>query len=373
MSEEEQKNGDVPLSQKKEEGPSRSIGAKPAFKKEKENFIRREERTVQDFLLDHEPLKIACNWVFWILGTLVSAFAFAYGFRSMIAPTYQIDGAAVPHLISGGVSGMSQVILRIAELCGFPQTADAENTFTSVSYALINFPLFLIALRFIGKRFAFITLLNVVFSSILIRVIPESWVQIFQSMSHDYIARAIFSGLLTGISSGTAYAIGSSTGGVDIVTYVIAEKHGTTIGKYYIIVNAVTVTLYTIFNALKLAQNGQEAFGEVAMSLYSLIYFFMASKTLDLINTKNKKIELQINTDNENMAMLLLRTFPHGCTIIDAVGGYTGKPRKVIYMVVSSNEVKKVVSLARKIDPHCFVNVTNSVHVYGKFYTKPMD
>lgn len=373
MSEEEQKNGDVPLSQKKEEGPSRSIGAKPAFKKEKENFIRREERTVQDFLLDHEPLKIACNWVFWILGTLVSAFAFAYGFRSMIAPTYQIDGAAVPHLISGGISGMSQVILRIAELCGFPQTADAENTFTSVAYALINFPLFLIALRFIGKRFAFITLLNVVFSSILIRVIPESWVQIFQSMSHDYIARAIFSGLLTGISSGTAYAIGSSTGGVDIVTYVIAEKHGTTIGKYYIIVNAVTVTLYTIFNALKLAQNGQEAFGEVAMSLYSLIYFFMASKTLDLINTKNKKIELQINTDNENMAMLLLRTFPHGCTIIDAVGGYTGKPRKVIYMVVSSNEVKKVVSLARKIDPHCFVNVTNSVHVYGKFYTKPMD
>jgi uncharacterized membrane-anchored protein YitT (DUF2179 family) len=94
---------------------------------------------------------------------------------------------------------------------------------------------------------------------------------------------------------------------------------------------------------------------------------------LDLVNIKNKKTELQINTDNIEMPALLLRAFPHGCTVIDGIGGYTGRPRKVIYMVVSASEVKKVVEFARKIDPNCFVNATNSTQVYGKFYIKPIE
>ena len=45
---------------------------------------------------------------------------------------------------------------------------------------------------------------------------------------------------------------------------------------------------------------------------------------------------------------------------------------KIIYMVVSLSEVKSVVEFARKIDKNCFVNVTNSNQVYGRFYIKPI-
>lgn len=361
-----------------------SIGAKPAFKKENENFVTREEHKFRDILLDHEPLKVTLDWLLILLGTFVSAICFTYGFRAFTAPTYQvtvstleeIDGVAhivsrqqsIPHLVSGGISGISQTLLRLFQIFGYPSDAVSENTFTSIAYFAINIPLFIIAFRYVGKKFTLVTFINVVLSSILIRYIPESWVSIFNSMSGDYIARAIFAGLLTGISSGLAYVVGSSTGGVDIVTYVIAEKKGTTVGKYYIIINAITISLYTVFNAIKI-----HSLDQVSLSLYTLIYFFVTSKTLDVINIKNKKTELQINTDNDSMALLLLRSFPHGCTVIDAVGGYTGKKRKVIYMVVSASEVKGVVGLARKIDPHCFVNATNSTRVYGRFYTKPMD
>ena len=330
--------------------------------KEKPSFVQKEKTRLHDFLLDHEKTNDVLNWTWLILLTVVSSFCFSYGYRAFISP-----GGEYPALISGGVSGISQVILRFLQIFGYPTDIDNENLVTSIGYFALNIPIFFIAFRFIGKKFFILTALNVLFTSLLIRYLPNEWVTIFSDMNDDYIARAIFAGLMTGVSSGLAFWSGSSTGGVDVISFYIAERKSTTIGKYSIIINVCTVLTYTIVNAIRL-----NSFGEVAMSLYTCIYFFTAGKVLDIINIKNKKIELQINTDNIELAPILLRAFPHGCTVIDAIGGYTGKPRKVIYMVVSASEVKEVVNVARKIDPNCFVNVTNSMQVYGKFYVKPI-
>lgn len=330
--------------------------------KQKPGFVKKEKEKVHDFLLDHEKANTVLNWVWLIFLTVVSSFCFSYGYRAFISP-----GSGHAALISGGVSGLSQVILRFMQIFGYPTGMEQENLVTSIGYFALNIPIFYIAFRFIGKKFFILTALNVLLTSLLIRYLPNDWVSIFSDMDEDYIARAIFAGLMTGVSSGLAFWSGSSTGGIDVISFYIAERKSTTIGKYSIIINACTVLTYTIVNAVRL-----NSFAEVAMSLYTCIYFFTSGKVLDIINIKNKKTELQINTDNVELAPILLRAFPHGCTVIDAIGGYTGKPRKVIYMVVSASEVKEVVDVARKIDPNCFVNVTNSMQVYGKFYVKPI-
>jgi uncharacterized membrane-anchored protein YitT (DUF2179 family) len=269
-------------------------------------------------------------------------------------------------LISGGASGLSQIILRICQIAGYTGTGSYESDFTSVVYLCINIPLFFIAFKFIGKKFFLLTAINVGATSLLIRYLPEAWVNIF-NIDTDYIARALFAGITTGISSGLAFFVGASAGGLDIINFYLAEKKSTTVGKYSVFFNTCIVVIYSVFNAIRIKN-----LSEVTMALYTIIYFFTASKVLDVINIKNKKTELQINTDNIELAPILLRAFPHGCTVVDGIGGYTGKPRKIIYMVVSAAEVKDVVAFARKIDPNCFVNVTNSNQVYGKFYTKPI-
>jgi uncharacterized membrane-anchored protein YitT (DUF2179 family) len=356
----------------KKQAASEPIGTKPSYHKEKPTLLKKEESEVRDFLLDHPVMRTGMEWIWLLFITAISAFLFAYGYRSFVAPIDYYDATNTlihtPSLISGGASGMSQSVLRIMQIFGYTGT---ESTVTSISYFIINIPLFFIAWKFIGHKFTVITFINVALSSLFIKVIPQDWTNIF-SISNDYIARALVAGILTGLSSGLAYMIGSSAGGIDIITFAIAERKSTTVGKYSVIANTIIVLLYTFINAIRLKKAGGEAFGEISLSLYTCIYFFTSAKTLDLINIKNKKNQLQINTDNPEMATMLLRAFPHGCTVVDAIGGYTGKPRKVIFMVVSASEVKQVVDYARRVDPECFVNVTSSNQVYGKFYTKPI-
>ena len=73
------------------------------------------------------------------------------------------------------------------------------------------------------------------------------------------------------------------------------------------------------------------------------------------------------------MSSILISNFPHSTTIVDAKGGYSHQEKKVIYMTVSSNEVRKVVNLVRRVDQHSFVTVTALIQAYGNFFVKPIE
>jgi uncharacterized membrane-anchored protein YitT (DUF2179 family) len=335
----------------------------------KTNLFQKETQKTEDFLLDHSVLKSILTVIWHVFILFLSAFAFAYGYRAFIAPSAEVlsDGSLnqIPALISGGASGIALIFIRICELLKVTD-ASQEATLQSVFYLIINIPLFFIAWKYIGKKFTFTTIIDVVMTSVFVKIIPESWAIIF-AINTDFIARALFAGVLTGVSSGLAYLIGSSAGGMDIVAFSLANHKSTNVGKYSLIISTFIILIYSVINCVRL-----NSLSEIPMALYTIIYFFTASKITDLINIKNKKTELQITTDVLEMGQLLVRAFPHGCTVIDAVGAYTGRPRKVIYMVVSASEVKQVVTFVRKIDINSFVNVTNSSQVYGKFYIKPI-
>ncbi len=321
---------------------------------------------LRKYLLDHAALKLALDWAASIFVTCLSAFVFAYGFRSFIAPNRE----GVAHLISGGVGGISQVIVQIIEVICIHvsgKTPD-QKLITSILYFAVNIPIFVLAWFKIGKRFTILTFINVLMVSIFNEVLPESMTSIFL-LDNDHIARALFAGILTGIHSSLAYLIGASAGGMDVIALYVAEKKSTSVGKYTMMINATIVLSYILVRVLGKNENNTQA---VTMALYTCIYFFTSSKVIDLLNTKNKKTELQIFTSSDHMAAVLLHAFPHGCTIVDAKGGYTGSDKKIIYMVVSYNEVKKAIKIMREVDENCFVTVMNSYQVYGKFYIRPI-
>lgn len=112
---------------------------------------------------------------------------------------------------------------------------------------------------------------------------------------------------------------------------------------------------------------------QTTMALYTIVYFFVGAKLLDLINIKNKKVELQVFTADPNMAKVLISGFPHACTLVSGIGGFTGTPRHIIYMVVSKSELNRAIKVMREADPNCFVSVLSTYQVYGKFYIKPLD
>ena len=137
--------------------------------------------------------------------------------------------------------------------------------------------------------------------------------------------------------------------------------------------------MYSILSTIKLDPAFASAeMGEVATSsalvvfLFTLFYMVLVTLVVDTINIQNKKVELQIMTHDYNLSNVVLSNIPHGCTILDAKGGYTGKPMYVIYMSVRKKEAKKVVKVCRKVDPKVFINVIPMEQIYGRFYRKPI-
>ena len=94
---------------------------------------------------------------------------------------------------------------------------------------------------------------------------------------------------------------------------------------------------------------------------------------IDIINLRNKKIELQIITSKEHMPEIIIANFPHSATVVKGTGAYSGNEKTMFWMVVSSSEVKKVVRIAKKIDEHAFITATPLKQVYGNFFIRPVE
>lgn len=339
------------------------------------------QNNVKYFLLDHPKIKFIFDNVGYFLCMIISAFVFAYGFRAFTA---RVSDPVSMHLISGGASGLSQVVVRIFSLFRSENNPELDKTLQSILYFIINVPIILFAWFKIGKKFTFYTLVNVAFVSIFIDIIPEDFCTIID-FGTDVIARALFAGILTGIHSSLAFIIGASTGGVDVIAMYIADKKSTSTGKFSLFINVVTIFTYIFFTVIDYVIYPNKADGSngtndaakaaitsvITMGLYTTIYSFTSSKILDIIYKKNHKTQLQIITSNKDLPLILIHSFPHAATKLEGKGAYSDKELTVIYMVVSSGEVKNVVAVSKKNDKNCFISATNLEAVYGRFYIKP--
>lgn len=335
-----------------------------------------------DYVIDHPVLKFFISNGFILIGTIISAFIMAYYYRAFVSPTATIatpminDGAfsgnfAINHynLVGGGVTGLGQVIILFFDKLGI-NYGITHDTFQSILYFSINVPLFILAFLKIGKKFAIFSAINVLLTSMFITIIPESWTMIFD-IQNDLLCRAIFAGVLNGLGITIAVELGHTTGGTDIVSSYFSLKKGIGIGKYVMIINTSIVLAYTILSSITTPYL-EGVHGAATMALYTLIFFFVSSFFVDHLTTRNKKVQLQIVTDNTDIAKVLINQFPHGCTIVDAKGAFYNHDKKIIYTVISSFELNKATALIYKIDPHAFVTVNNTFRVYGKFFLRPI-
>ena len=323
-------------------------------------FLKKTIKGINEYLYEHRKFKFALQCIVTLIASFLSAFCFAYGFRSFIAPDTSES------LISGGVSGLAQVFVRMIEVLfnqGHTLEPNLKNNLQSILYFAINIPLFILAFVKIGKKFAIFTLFNVIFVSLLIIVIPSSWTNIFL-LNDDFIARAIFAGLLTGVSSAIAVKFGHSAGGIDILSIFITIKTHSSMGKYILGFNTIIIVSFTLLNDIHSYAN---------MALYSIVYLFTSSRVIDALCLRNKKFQLQIITSKMDMEKILISNLPHSCTIVDAKGGYKGAPKKMIYLNVAANELKLAIKLTKEIDENAFVSVLNVYNLYGRFYIKPLE
>ena len=348
------------------------------------------KQKVVDKLYDHPILKRSLTDGWTVIGMLVSAFLFAFGFKCFIAPNYimtqqTLNGEAlepVLKLVSGGLSGISQVVIEFVELVSNHAITGA-NAYTlvySLLYFGLNIPIFFIAFFGIGKRFAIMTAINVGFVALFNNLLALgdgengiiTQISYWANENGGLLSRAIFGGVCTGLSSALAYKCDASAGGIDVIAYWFALKKSAQVGRYSLFINAVTITLFTILSILEYGVPNSEAAHVFVASLFSIIYLLVCVVVIDMINLRNKKMKISVVTEMEDLAKIIISNVPHGATVVTGKGAYSGKEKYIIEIVVSSYEVKQTVTIIREADPRAFVEVMELKQVFGRFHLPPI-
>jgi len=107
---------------------------------------------------------------------------------------------------SGGIVGITLIVNELF------------NTPIGFTQLVLNIPLFIVGIKYLGKRFILMTGLVVVLSSILIDTLP---VLIPPTPLDDPLVASVFSGIVSGLGLALLLFAGASTGGLDILGKVI--------------------------------------------------------------------------------------------------------------------------------------------------------
>ena len=330
------------------------------------------EKKFSSLLYNHIWLKFILENIFAVIATVVSAGVFAFGLNTFLDPAVQGgELAGIPAMVSGGSSGAAQVFNLLFVINGVRVEGQTSLIF-SLFYFAINIPLIILAFKGVGKRFGAYTLLNVGLVFLFTNLMHgEFFYKIAYAMSRDSsdnLSRALFAGMCTGLSSAIAYKIDTSAGGVDVVSYYISSKKSTMAGKYGVIINGIIVAAFAIISG----SANHDFPGALSGVFFSLVYLLTVMLVIDVINIRNKKAQIQIISRNKDLPKLLIANIPHGATSVDAKGAYTDSDRIIIYMVVSTTEVKRSIIVIKELDPESFIGVTSLQSIVGNFHSKPI-
>ena len=165
---------------------------------------------------------------------------------------------------------------------------------------------------------------------------------------------AIFGSVLLGLGIGFVFKAGYTTGGIDIMNQIVSKYFKIQIGKALIITDFIIIACgYFIF--------GFETFVYTIMSLY--IVGLVTDKIM--IGISNSKTFFIFSDKEQEIKEKIINDFKTGVTLLEAQGGYTNQPKKVIMCVMENKSYIKLKEEIFKIDKEADFLITDSYEVVG--------
>lgn len=253
------------------------------------------------------------------------------------------------HLIPGGFSGITLLIQQIGL-----EFWNVQIPYTAVNLLLNAVPAF-ISFKFIGKKFTGYSCLMIVLSSILTDILPG-----FQ-VTDDILLVCVFGGIINAFAISLCLNADSTSGGTDFIAIFFSEKYGIDTFNY---IFAFNVGIILVAGSL---------FGW-REALYSIIFQFTSTQMLHMLYKRYQKQTLFIITGKPQPVYEAIRDITnHDATLFKGVGCYKKHECNMLYSVVGSDEIHKVVAKIKEVDNQAFINIMKTEQITGRFYKKPND
>jgi len=264
----------------------------------------------------------------------------------------------------GGVGGLSQIFLHF-----FGWNA-------GITMLILNIPLWIIGMIFIGKEFGIGTFAGFFISSIMVDLVAPArlykWgilVPLIEkynmvngqikplselAMTDEIFIATIAGSILLGVGIGIIFKSRASTGGTDIPVAFLKKKFNISVGNGYLIIE----TSIILFTGIM--------FGDLNLIIWSYFSLFLSSKFVDMVTEGLSRVKAAhiICTDNESAERIKARIFhelERGVTYIYGEGGYSGKEKRILFVSFSIRQAAQLKYIILQEDRDAFI-VMNDVH-----------
>lgn len=271
-----------------------------------------------------------------ILFIAAGAAMFALGFDLFLQPH---------HINVGGVSGIGQIL---AYVTGFGSVA--------LWSLLINIPLFLLAIKGVGRNFFFGSLAGMLFSNLFLTLfsglpVPET----------EPLLAALYGGLLSGVGLGLVFIVGASSGGSDVLARLLRPKFPNfPIGRIMLVIDTAIILLTGL------------VFGDINKTLYSAVTIYVCSISLDAVvyGLDYSTVALIVSDKYEEIGHVICEKLDRGVTVLDGKGFYSGNVKQVLLSAIKKRQAAELKALVTDIDPNAFVILQESHQVLGEGFKR---
>lgn len=264
----------------------------------------------------------------------------------------------------GGVGGLSQIFLHFF---GWP---------AGLTMIVMNIPLWLTGILFIGKEFGVGTFIGFFVSSLMVDLVSPArlykWgilVPLIEkyntvngqlkpmsdwAMTDEIFLATIAGSILLGVGVGLIFKSRASTGGTDIPVAFLKKKFNISVGNGYLMIE----TAIILFTGIM--------FGDLNLVIWSYFALFLSSKFADMVTEGLSRVKAAhiICTNNEAAERIKERVFgelDRGVTFLHGEGGYRRDNKNILFVSLSIRQTALLRHIVLQEDKGAFI-VLNDVH-----------
>ncbi|APD07529.1 UPF0750 membrane protein YitE [Flavobacteriaceae bacterium UJ101] len=239
-----------------------------------------------------------------------------------------VVGFLVPNKIAtGGTAGLAIIFHHLLNLP------------TGILMSLINLPLLLISLKYLGRIFAIKSIISI----ILITLFVDFLAEIIQlpNLSHNLMLATLYGGILVGLGIGFIFKGGGSAGGATIIAKLVTSRFDLKTG---------TVILF--FDAIVVFAAGY-VFKSIELALWSLISIYATSKLIDTIltgNPRQKIVHIASFKNLSDLSIMLNQTLKISGTLVKGQDLELKEYKHLLFVVVDRNRLNTLKNIVHQYD-----------------------
>ncbi len=233
-----------------------------------------------------------------------------------------------------------------------------SHMFESISLGtlmlIINVPLLLIGMKYLGKSFGIRTVVSIFLVALFVDLF--SIVIKLEPVSHEMLLATLFGGVIIGIGVGCILRGHSSAGGSTVIARILAARFNIKPGHTILAIDALIIS------------SSAFVFNGIEQSLWSLISIYVTSRCIDIILTggPSEKVVHIVSNRVELLADKITTYLGPNGTILSGTGLQKSEEKTMIFVVVESSRITILRDIIHNNDPNAFMIVMDASEMLGR-------